>query len=475
VTSTLASIVGCGAYVPRLRLSRKTIAANISWANPSAAQARGERALCNWDEDAITMAVEAARSCPDHTGAVALTLASTTLPFADRSNATLVAAALNLPATLETADASGSLRAGTGALAAAVRRGDQHALVIASEHRRTRVGSSAELSYGDAAAALLVAAPQQDSLADIVAIAHTSANFVDHYRASDSDFDYALEERWVRESGLATLAPPTIQRALADAQVAPTQVAHAVFSMSANNAQRLAKSCGLEHAQVADDLIDSVGDCGTARPFVQLVQTLEGAKAGDIIVLGCFAQGFDCIVMRVGTKASSHKPFTTVLKRRAEELSYVRYLSHNGLVDVDFGMRAERGQRSAHTTAWRKDSSISAFVGGRCRSCAAVQFPLSRVCVNPACRATDTQEPCSLANSTGRVKTFTEDWQAYSARPPYVYGNVEFAAGGNLLMEITDANAGEIAVGDAVRFVFRVKDYDRARNFRRYFWKAVKS
>jgi uncharacterized OB-fold protein len=52
---------------------------------------------------------------------------------------------------------------------------------------------------------------------------------------------------------------------------------------------------------------------------------------------------------------------------------------------------------------------------------------------------------------------------------------VEFAAGGNLLMEITDAGAGEIAVGDAVRFVFRVKDYDRARGFRRYFWKAAKA
>jgi len=104
-----------------------------------------------------------------------------------------------------------------------------------------------------------------------------------------------------------------------------------------------------------------------------------------------------------------------------------------------------------------------------------VQFPQGRVCVAPDCRATDTQVAHRLADSLGRVKSFTEDWQAYSVRPPYVYGNVEFAEGGNLLMEFTDVEAGELAVGERVRFAFRIKDDDRARQFRRYFWKATKA
>ena len=94
--------------------------------------------------------------------------------------------------------------------------------------------------------------------------------------------------------------------------------------------------------------------------------------------------------------------------------------------------------------------------------------------MNPACRETDTQDEHRLAESTGRVKSFTEDWQAYSPNPPYVYGNVEFAEGGNLLMEFADAAPGETHVGDAVRFVFRIKDFDRLRGFRRYFWKAIR-
>ena len=33
--------------------------------------------------------------------------------------------------------------------------------------------------------------------------------------------------------------------------------------------------------------------------------------------------------------------------------------------------------------------------------------------------------------------------------------------------------AGELEVGTRVRFVFRIKDVDAVRGFRRYFWKAT--
>jgi len=115
-------------------------------------------------------------------------------------------------------------------------------------------------------------------------------------------------------------------------------------------------------------------------------------------------------------------------------------------------MRAERDQRTAHSVSYRKRDALNAFVGGRCARCGTVQFPRSRICVNPDCRVTDAQEPYGLADSRGRVKTFTEDWQAYAARPPYVYGNIEFAEGGNLLMEVTDIDAGELKVNECGPF-----------------------
>ncbi len=53
-----AGILAFGAYIPRLRLQRQAIAAANTWFNPALkGLAKGERAICNWDEDAVTMAV----------------------------------------------------------------------------------------------------------------------------------------------------------------------------------------------------------------------------------------------------------------------------------------------------------------------------------------------------------------------------------------------------------------------------------
>ena len=58
-------ILAFGAYIPWRRLPRKAIAETHGWFNPALkGQAKGERAFCNWDEDPVTMAVNAARQLP---------------------------------------------------------------------------------------------------------------------------------------------------------------------------------------------------------------------------------------------------------------------------------------------------------------------------------------------------------------------------------------------------------------------------
>lgn len=482
--TTLGCIVSASAYVPRLRLPREVIAAAMSWATGTAGKPKGARAICNWDEDALTMAIEAARGAlPDDRPTVAaVAIASTTLPFADRSNAALIAACLDLGADIETQEFGGTLRAGTSALANATRRAGR-TLVIASDARAAKPGSPQESVFGHGAAALVVEGPAAapgNALASVLGAAHVAANFVDHYRMAGSDFDYALEERWLRDEGLAALPARAIGQALAQAGVAAQDIRHFVMPGSAANLKRIAKSAGLDAGvQLADPLQADCGDTGSAHALLMLVGVLEQAEPGELILLASFGQGVDALVLRVEAGVDEwrarQRPLSATLARRQTESRYCRYLSHAGLLQVDFGMRAERDNRTAQSVAWRKHEMLDAFRGGKCRSCGAVQFPLSRVCVNPDCRATDTQDSYRLADSRGRVKTFTEDWQAFSQRPPYVYGNVSFAEGGNLFMEFTDLDAGELAVGDALRFVLRIKDQDALRGFRRYFWKAARA
>src|SRR5260221_1593808 len=118
-----------GAFVPQLRMAKAAIADAHAWALPNLkALARGERALCSWDEDAITMAVQASRQCiaaAPSARVTGLKLASTTAPFADLQNATIVSAALRLPAEVPCQDVSGSTRAGLSALGQTLRCADR--------------------------------------------------------------------------------------------------------------------------------------------------------------------------------------------------------------------------------------------------------------------------------------------------------------------------------------------------------------
>ncbi len=124
----MTGITSYGAYIPRLRLQRKAVAQANAWFAPGlVGAARGERSMANWDEDAVTMAVEAARDCLPAADPIAerafvdaVYFASTTLPFADRQNAGIVARALSLPEAVSSVDIAGSQRAGTSALVAAL-------------------------------------------------------------------------------------------------------------------------------------------------------------------------------------------------------------------------------------------------------------------------------------------------------------------------------------------------------------------
>ena len=158
----MTGIISYGGYIPRYRLERMSIYQNIGWLMPATVMvAQGERSMCNWDEDSLTMAVAAARDClvgMDKQQVDSLYLASTTLPFADRLNAGIAATALNLRPDIQTADFCSTLKAGTTAVIAALdaAKSGKQVLVGCADQRAARAGSFYEMWFGDGAAALLI-------------------------------------------------------------------------------------------------------------------------------------------------------------------------------------------------------------------------------------------------------------------------------------------------------------------------------
>lgn len=472
-------IISVAGYLPRQRISRKVIADAVKWANPAlAALGKGYRTTCSPDEDSLTMAIEAGRTClAAATSAPApsvLQFASTTSPFADRANSVLASEALNLPSNLRCADFGGFLGAGLTALIDALMH-DAQTLTIAADRRVTKPGSTAEMTVGHGGAAVLTG--KHNPIARCIAVHASAEDFVDHYREMGAETDYVLEERWVRDEGQMKIVPPALTSLLADAGLAAADINHVLLTgISANAARMIARECGFAEDSLADTLDMTVGQTGTPHPLLMLADALEQAKPGQRILLVNFAQGTQGLLLETTeaiTTWSSPSPVQTQIAAGDEDENYVRFLSFNDQIGIDWGARAERDNRTALSAFNRHRKTVTGFVGGKCSACGTKQFPKGPACVNPDCRQFGTLEDEPFKDKIGRIKSFTEDWLAISPNPPLMYGNVTFDDGGVILMEFTDFVPGKLKVGQDVRFVFRIKDKDTKRNFHRYFWKAA--
>ena len=479
----MVGIASLGGYIPRLRLSRKAMVDANSWFNAGLrAHAKAERAMCGWDEDALTMAVEAARDClADHAreGFRALYLATTSAPFEDRQNAGIVAQALRLGSDLNTMDVGASQRAGTTGLIAALdavaARGGP-VLYVAAEKRRAPAASPAELLYGDGAAALLL--ERGDGVAKFLGSHSASVDFVDHYKGKGRDFDYAWEERWIRDEGYMKIVAPVIARALAEAGLKAADITH--FCMPCTLPRvipGIAKQAGLPESSLRANLDGLCGDTGTAHPLVMLVHALQEAKPGDKIMVASFGQGCDALIFEataaLPAMQKARRGIVGSLKRRKEETNYSKYLAFNDLVKMERGLRSEVDKQTPLSTLYRKKDMLLSLVGGRCEKCGTVQFPKSNICVNPNCRGRHTQVDQPFSEFTGRVMSFTADQLTYSPEPPAHYGMVQFAEGGRMMVDFADVDVGKVDVGMEMRMVFRIKEFDPARGFTKYFWKAA--
>jgi hydroxymethylglutaryl-CoA synthase len=327
----MVGIVAYGAYVPRLRLNRQAVYDANKWFAPGLrGLAKGERSMANWDEDSITMAVEASRDClTSHKAEDVRNIyfASTTHPFKDRQNAGVIGTALNVEQNLSATDVGGSLKAGTSALIAGLNASKEGAptLVAAADKRMARVASSAELNYGDGAAALLCGT--ENVIAKLVGHHSVSMDFVDHFRGDESDFDYGWEERWIRDEGYSKIVPPAIKAAFATAKLKGSDITHFIMpSPMPAVPKQMAKMVGIGEGAVRDLLGANLGDTGAAHALVMLVDALETAKAGDKIMVVAFGQGVDILVFEVTAekdKLPARKGLSGWMARRKEEKNYM--------------------------------------------------------------------------------------------------------------------------------------------------------
>ncbi len=479
----MIGICSGGGYVPRYRLKRSLIYKAMGWMNPAlAANAGGQKAVAGFDEDSITLAVAASGKALrgfDRSRLGAVYLASTSLPYAERLNSAIVAAALGLNDEIGAADFTGGLKSGTTALLAgldAVCSGRiESILVTASDCRLGKPASSQEMIVGDASAAFVLGAGEV--IAEFKGSFSTTCDFVDHFRGEGAQFDRQWEDRWIRDAGYERLIPEAVRGLTDKYGLKISDFSKIVYPcIYPGVRQKLRKILGFPPEAEQTNFQEEIGESGSAHVLVMLAAALEQCGPGDKILLLSFGGGCDALCFQATeliSKARSAKMLSASLAAGVDLDNYTKYLAWRNILPVDRGLRAEEDEWTRWSVLWRNRREVLGLVGSKCRKCGTVHYPCQRVCVNPECGANDEMEDHPLAQKSGRVASFTADALAPSLNPPAIYGQIEFEGGGRYLMDLTDCGLFEVKTGMAVSMSFRRKYWDEKRGVCGYFWKAV--
>jgi len=476
----MVGITAYGTYVPFYRLKRETILKAIGWFNPGiAGLAKGEKAVANYDEDSITLAVAAGMNCfsdIDRENINGLYLVSTTFPNKERGNASIASGALNLSSNVRAADFSGSLKSGTTALISALNEaGSQESMVCASDCRLGRAGGTQEQLLGDGAAAVVVGSDKV--IASLMGHYSLSYDFPDHRRSDSDKFIRSWEERWVREVGYFKMIPDVINALLTKCGLKMDDITKIVYPpLSMRDHVIIAKTLGLESDKVQAHLLETVGNTGSAHPLLMLIAALEEARPGDKILVASYGSGCDALLFQVTEEIEGLKNRTKLrdnLDYKRELDNYTKYLSFKGMLEKEIGIRGEEVAPTSLSLAWREQNTVLKLVGAKCNACGTPQFPRETVCINPDCGAVDEMEDYSFSDKTGHLFTFTADHLTYSEDPPALYGIIDFEEGGRYWFDITDCTLDSLKVGQPVQMTFRRRYLDKARGVSGYFWKAM--
>jgi len=464
----MVGITSYGAYVPFWRLKKDAISKG----------SRGEKAICNFDEDSVTMAVAAAIDCLNGTEREhvdGLFFASTTSPYCEKSAASTVAIAADLRRDIATADFAHSLRSGTSALRLAldtVKAGSAKNIMITSADCRLGTpGSAFEQNFGDGAGALLIG--DDDPIATVEASHSISDEILDAWRPDGDIFVRSWEERFTTSQGYLPLVNEAVSGLLEKCHLTPNDFTKAIFySPDGRRHAQVASKLGFDlKTQVEDPLVGLMGNTGAALPIMLLVAALEESKAGDRILLVSYGDGSDAFFIQVREPIeglSQRRGVRGHLASKKVTDDYRKYLFWRGLLPTE--RRVETVSFVSVPAIFRERDANLRLGGVKCRNCGTVQYPPQRVCTK--CHTKDRFESYRLSDKKAKVFTFSGD---YISNPildqPIVTTTIDFEDGGRMQCYMTDREFEQVKPDLPVEMTFRKMGFrDGIHN---YAWKSM--
>ncbi|WP_281195667.1 OB-fold domain-containing protein [Halorubrum sp. F4] len=459
----MRGIAAAGAYVPRFRLTTDEL--SEAWGT-SHASGIERKAVPAADEDALTMAVEAAEralssDAVDREDLTLAAVATTTPPAEEGELLPRLARALDLPRSVATATVGGHTAAGAEALSRAL-DAEGPALVVAAD---CPAGEPAEGDHplGAGAAAFVV---DDDASATVTGTAwYTEETPGIRFRERGGEEVASLDVTTYQRNAIreaVTEAVSSLPVDPADADAAAVHQPDGQFPYRAT--ADLPVSNG---AVAAGTVVDRIGDAGAATVPLGLLAALDAddpeSNGDDAESAGTSIAAFFGGGTAAGVAVEGDVDVVGIHDLEGgTTVDYASYLRERGYVvsgDVAGG--------GAHVSLpnWRRSlDQRYRLVAGICPECGGVSFPPEGACQSCHSRVefeefeaprTGTVRALTVIGQGGAPPEFAELQQRDGA---YAVAIVELeAAAGRVRLpaQVTDADPADVDVGDEVRATVR--------------------
>lgn len=460
---TTTGISAIASYIPPGRVAAGEITKH--WPSGGRAQGITTASVAGYDEDPITMAVEACLRVLDSGGTTAasvdaLIMATCSGPYAEHSLAAEIAKPLGLPRSAALADLAGSTRGGVQAVRLAyamVRSGEaERVLVVAGESRQGELGTPLEQSLAAGAVAVLV----ESGDAVVLAIEDWTAwrgGVPTRWRSNGETMTRWFEDvRFERTFGIIEPVATAVDALLDRVDVGRADVTFLASGYPDGGLARpLAKALKLDKdADLTDEVPKELGDLGAAGALHALGVAARRAAVGASGLLVGFepGSGADATLVRVvaALPPSRALPDPT-------EIGYIELLQRRAVLRGPGGIEPAVAW-PATPSALRDDPFTTELVGGECDACQSLNFPPRLICIDCGERSF---HPMPLP-MTGRVVTYNaQHVVAVAPEPvPVVVGVVRLDGaggerGGQVSAMFTDTPPDRIVVDSPVELVYR--------------------
>ena len=329
-------IVGCGVYVPTQRIKREEYQKAWGYFAPRWLE---EKTVADFDEDPITMAVEAAANALRSTSYAAslidaLYFASTSPPYAEKQNAVTVATALGCRNDTAALDISSSTRCGLSAVLSGLdyvesSRG-KTCLVVASDAPFGDPSESFDHQLGAGAAALILGRGVTNGAVE-GSYSVSIETLGERFRREGHRFTATMELGRYQDVASETAILSCLTGLMKKLGRSPRDYDFlAITGVDPNRGVELGKKLGFEETKMTPSLVlGKIGDAGAASSLLVISKLLEMASFKQRALLCSYGPGSGadalCVVVDGEMKATAGLSLDDYLARK-RYVDYPTYL-----------------------------------------------------------------------------------------------------------------------------------------------------